>query len=129
MIGSFFRFLIELAVLTVILLPLNYFVLEELLDTEFKLIHYFVYAYYVIMVFIIQMVMMRALKNRPQRYIISFMSSMGIKIFLSLIILVVIMYTGLESSKPFAINYLILYLVFSAFSIFQMLRAQREFSE
>ncbi len=129
MIGSFFRFLIELGILTAVLLPINFFVLEELLKVEFKPLHYFIYIYYVAMVLVINIVMMRALKNRPQGYIISFMSSMGIKIFLSLMILVVIMYTGLDNSKPFAINYLILYLVYSAFSIFQMLRAQRGISK
>jgi len=128
MIKSNLRYIIQLAILIAVLLPINYFVLVELMHIEFSRLYYFSYLYYIILVFIIQIMMSRALKDRPQNYIISFMASMGVKMFLSLGILVVIMYPGLNSSKYFAINYLLLYLIFSAFSIFQMLQAQREVS-
>ena len=128
MITSFFRFLVELAVLSVILLPMNYYVTEALLSLDFDILYYGVYLYYLLLVIGIQVAIIRALRDRPQKFIIVFMSSMGLKIFISLILLVTVMMSGLNNSKAFAINFLILYLVFSGFSIYQMQRAQKEIS-
>jgi hypothetical protein len=112
-----------------ILVPVNYYVLEELMDMPFTKLHYGVYTYFVLLILAAHLFMARSLQDRPQRFVVVFMASMGIKIFLSLIILVIIMYTGINNSKPFAINYLILYLVFSSFSISQILRLQRTLAE
>ena len=127
--GSLLKFLVELATLTIILLPVNYYVLEEILNIDFNNLHYFVFTYLIIMVSIIQFTMMKSIKNRPQRFVFSFMSSMGIKIFISLFILVVIMYSGINNSKPFAINFLALYISYSTFSVLQILRLQKKVPE
>lgn len=129
MITSYLRYLVSLLVLLAVLVPLNYYVLEELMDTPFTKLHYAVYSYFIVLILAAHIFMARSLRDRPQRFVIVFMSSMGIKIFASLILLVIIMYTGINNSKPFAINYLILYLVFSSFSISQILRLQRTLTE
>lgn len=129
MISSILNFLLRSAVLVLFLISVNYFVLEEFFKTDFTALYYGIYIYFYMMITIIHVFMVRALKKRPQQYIIVFMSSMGIKIFLSLIVLVVIMYSGLDKTKTFAINFLILYLLFSSFSIYQMLRAQQHINK
>jgi len=123
------KIIFKLGILCVVLLPINYYVLEELFNIEFTGLYYFSFAYYFIMVFAVHLVMSKALKNRPQNYIVAFMASMGIKMFLSLIILVIILYAEIESSKIFGVNYLLLYMIFSAFSIMEMLKAQKTFQE
>ena len=127
MISSFLRYFIELATLSIVLLPVNYYVQEELLKMDFSSLHYFSFIYFILLVTVIQIFLVRSLRNRPQKFVITFMASMGIKIFLSLMILVVIMYTGLNSSKEFAINFLVLYLVYSGFSIMHMQKVQKDF--
>ena len=117
------------AILIIMALPLNFFITEELLKMDFSGLHYFIFVYYMLMVFFIQMSMLGALKNRPQKFVIAFMSSMGIKIFASLTLLVIVMYTGLNDTKVFAINFLILYLLFSGFSIYQIQKAHNELTE
>ena len=129
MITNFLKFFIGLAVLICIVLPVNYFVMEELLDTPFTALNYFVYIYFIILVTAIQFYMTSSLNKRPQRFVISFMASMGVKIFLSLILLVIIMYSGMNNSKSFAINFMVVYLVFSFFSISHILRVQKSRSE
>lgn len=129
MISSILNFLLQSAILILLLISINYFVLEEFFKTDFTALYYSIYVYFYLMITVIHVFMIRALKKRPQQYIIVFMSSMGIKIFLSLIVLVVIMYSGLNKTKTFAINFLILYLLFSSFSIYQMLRAQRHINK
>ena len=126
MITSFLRFLIELAVLSVVVLPINYYVVEALLQLDFGSLYYVSYLYYLLLVIAIQLAIIRALNDRPQKFIIVFMSSMGLKIFISLIFLVVVMLSGINDTKAFAINFLLLYLLFSGFSIYQMMKAQKE---
>ena len=122
------RFIIELASLLVVLLSVNYFVLVEMLNEKFGILQVIVYCFFLLMVTFIHISMLRALKKRPQQFVIAFMASMGIKIFVSLTLLMIIMYTGINNSNAFAINYLLLYLSFSSFSIYQMLRAQKKIS-
>lgn len=129
MISSVLSFLLRSAIPLLFLISINYFVLEVFFKTEFSALYYGIYSYFYLMITIIHVFMVRALNKRPQQYIIVFMSSMGIKIFLSLIVLVVIMFSGLNKSKIFAINFLTLYLLFSAYSIYQMLRGQHHINK
>ena len=125
MIKSHISFIFGLLVLLTVVLPLNYYVLEELLDLPFSKLHYFVYGYFVFIITLIHIYMVQSLKERPQRFVIAFMASMGIKILISLLLLVVIMYTGINNTKTFAINYLALYFIFSSFSVFHTLKTQK----
>lgn len=125
MISSLLRFLFDLFILLALMIPVNYYILEELINLEFSILHYVCYAYFTLMVFLIHIFMLRSLELKPQRFVIYFMASMGVKIFLSLLVLVVIMYTGINNSKVFVINYLSLYFVYSFFSVYHTLRAQK----
>lgn len=128
MSASIIRFFISLFLLSFVLVSINYFLLQEVFNTTFTSFYYGVYIYFITLVSIVHFIMLDSLKKRAQRYIVVFMASMGIKIFLSLAVLVVIMYSGINNTKVFAINYLMLYLFYSAFSISQMLRAQKNLS-
>lgn len=119
------RFILQLSVFVVLLLSLDYFVIEELFNSTFSGLYYFSFLYFTSLVALIHFALQRSLQERPQKFVIRFMGAMGIKIFLSLMILVIIMYTGMDNSKQFALNYVILYLLYTAFSINRMLRAQR----
>ncbi len=121
--NSLMKFILQLVVLTAVAIPVNYYVNHEFLNMEFEKLYYFSYFYFFLVTIIIHLLLKRSLKDRPQKYVVVFMASMGIKIFLSLMILVVVLLIGIENSKVFAINYLILYMLYSAFSVSRTLKS------
>ena len=109
----------------IVLLPLDYFILVELLEVSFGLPYYFTFAYFTFIVLIIQFFINGSLKKRPGQFVWTFLGSLGIKMFLSLIILLVMIYTGVENPKVFGINFVTLYMLFSTFSVRHILKAQK----
>ena len=125
MIKSIFSFVLRLAVFLIIILPLDYFIIEEVLKVEFVNTYYFVLAYFTLLVLFTQVYMNNSLKKRPQVFVWTFLGVVGIKMFLSLMILVIIIYAGVNESKIFGVNFISLYFAFSTFSVLQILKAQR----
>lgn len=119
------RFLFGLLILLTVLVPLNYFLLQAVLKIEFKTINYGVLAYFALLISAVQFSMQNSLKKRPQRFVLNFMAAMGIKMFLSLIFLLILLYFFEVDKKVFGINYLVLYFIFSAYSITNILLAQK----
>ena len=108
-----------------VLLPMNYFIVVELLQSTFDIINYLTFIYFMVLVAIIQILMSRLLKERPQRFVPGFMGALAIKMFLTLTILVIVVYLGLVDKYVFGINFTILYLIFTTFSITHILSVQR----
>ncbi|MEQ9063797.1 MAG: hypothetical protein RIE58_06450 [Vicingaceae bacterium] len=111
--------------MVVLLLPLDYFILDELLNVPFGTVYYFTFFYFVGAVLFIQFYLNSSLKKRPQQFIWSFMGALGLKMFLSLLILLIVIYAGIADPKTYGINYISLYMIFSVFSVIQILKAQR----
>ena len=120
-----FLFLLRLMVLLIILLPLDYFVLQELVKIEFGTKYYVAFAYFTLVVIFIQVYIAKSLKKRPQVFIWTFLGALGFKMFLSLLLLVIVVYAGVSDYKIWAVNFVSLYVAFSAFSAMQIMRAQK----
>lgn len=114
-----------LLVVVLILLSVNYFLAQVFFKELFTPAFYFMHLYFIVLVIFAQLLLDRALKERPQRFVVTFMGVMAIKMFLSLAILVLLVYTGWVTSKFFIVNYLILYLAYSVFSVGQILAFQK----
>ena len=125
MIKSLFKFFWGLIVLILIVLPLNYYIVVELLKSPFDIINYLTFLYFILLISIIQIMMLRLLKKRPQLFVPGFMGALGLKMFLTLIILAVLVYAGLVDKFVFGINFALLYFIFTTFSIVHILGAQR----
>ena len=125
MIKSIISFVLRLAVFIIVLLPLDYYIVEEVLKIGFGNPFYFVFAYFSLLVLFIQVYINKSLKKRPQVFIWTFLGAVGLKMFLSLLLLVIFMYAGVNESKTFGVNFICLYLAFSTFSVLQILKAQK----
>ena len=101
------------------------FMYKEVLKIEFGYSNYFVFAYFSLIVLFIQVYINKSLKKRPQVFIWTFLGALGLKMFLSLLLLVIVMYAGVHDSKAWAINFISLYFAFSMFSVLQILKAQK----
>lgn len=119
------KFFIGLVSLLFILIPLDYYIIVELLNSSFDIINYLTFVYFILVICIIQISLMKLLKGRPQSFVPGFMGALGIKMFLTLIILTVLIYSGMVDKKVFGINFTLLYFIFTAFSITHVLKAQR----
>lgn len=118
-------FILGLISMILILIPLDYYVIVELLNAPFDVINYLTFVYFVLIICIIQFAMMKVLQGRPQSFVPGFMAALGIKMFLTLTILTVLVYLGMVEKKVFGINFAVLYFIFTSFSITHILRAQR----
>lgn len=125
MIKSLFWFTLRLLAFLIVLLPIDYFVFEAVLKITFGFSHYFVFAYFTLIVFFVQIYINKSLKKRPQVFIWTFLGALGLKMFLSLLLLVIVMYAGVNEPKVWAVNFVSLYFVFSVFSALQIMKAQK----
>lgn len=119
----YLRFFSGLFILVAVMLPLNYFILREVLGLDFGTLHYVVYFYFIFIVTTIHLVVYNTLSQKPGRFVIAFIGSMAVKILLSLLLLVVIM-KWFDNSGAAAVNFLLLYLSFSSFSVYNILKEQ-----
>ena len=119
----YLRFFSGLFILVAVMLPLNYFILREVLGLDFGTLHYVVYFYFIFIVTTIHLVVYNTLSQKPGRFVIAFIGSMAVKILLSLLLLVVIM-KWFDNSGAAAVYFLLLYLSFSSFSVYNILKEQ-----
>jgi hypothetical protein len=124
MIKHTLRFFVLLIVFTALLIPFNYFVLEALLSQEFAFPQYLTYAYFAGITLLVQGFLIKSLEERPQKFVINFMAAMGVKIFLSLILLAIHLYFNKDDGKIYAVNFTVLYLAYAALGTYAILRLQ-----
>ena len=125
MIGASLRFLFSLLIFLVIALALDFFIVVEVFKLDFGFTYYFTFVYFTFAVVVIQLFIIRSLRKRPQQFVWTFMACLGIKMFASLILLLLMIYSGVDHPKVFGINFAVLYLLFSTFSVIHILKAQK----
>lgn len=121
-----FRFILICVLLTAVLIPFNYFVLDGILDRKFDYTYYLAYGYFLVLTIVIQGLLLKSLSERPQKFVVNFMAAMGGKIFLSLILILLHLYFNKEGAKVFAVNFTVLYLLYSFLGIYHILSVQRK---
>ena len=119
------RFFILLLVVTLVLLSFNFFILEELLQHPFTLKNYVSFVYFFAGGFIMFRYLYQSMTDEPEKFVRRFMIAMGIKIFVSLMILVVYLWIYGAGGKVFAVNFLILYLLYSGILFQRLYKGKR----
>lgn len=122
---KFLSFLVAVIALTILLIPFNYYVLEELLKLPFGNLQYASFAYFVMVILGIHYKLLGALKKRPQQFVTTFMGLMAIKMFLSIGLMLLMIYAGGADIKSFVVNFVVLYMLYTALEIQYILKAQR----
>ena len=105
MIKYLLRFILICVLLTVVLIPFNYFILQGMLTIPFDQSIYLAYGYFLVLSILIQAFLLKSSSDRPQKFVINFMAAMGGKVMLSLLLLVLHMYFHKEGAKVFAVNF------------------------
>lgn len=83
------------------------------MNEAFTLKNYLSYLYFFVGSFFVYRFLFISMNEDPKKFVTRFMAAMGLKIFISLMILVVYMWFNQSEGKVFAVNFLVLYLLYS----------------
>lgn len=89
--------------------------------------HWFLYLYFPALSLLINYMLQKQIGGRPQTFVTVFMGSMVAKLFFSLMVLLLVIYTNPLIKISFAISFLSLYLIFTILNtlfIFSKLKGQ-----
>ncbi|MAC94460.1 MAG: hypothetical protein CMC96_03045 [Flavobacteriales bacterium] len=94
-----------------------HFVAIQLSDLFWHNSYIVLYVYFPLITLLIHSVLLKQINKRPQLFINYFMGSMTIKLFLSMILLLVVLYTQPDVRISFALIFMFMYLVYTALSV------------
>lgn len=110
------KFYLLMALVTIVLAAVH-FILVQLTNLVWHPIFIALYVYFPMITSIIHAVLIKQIDKRPQLFVNYFMGSMSVKLFLSLILLLVVLYTMPKVRVPFALMFMLMYLVYTALSV------------
>jgi len=111
------------------LIGLGQLLVFNLLSLDWNWVYLILYVYFPAFSLIMHAILTKKIDQRPQAFVTAFMGSMSAKLFISLILLLVVLYTNREIKIPFAILFMIFYAVFTILStsvLFKKLRSKKE---
>lgn len=115
----------SLLIISLISLVAHYFIFQYL-GFDWNQWMWVLYLYFPITTLLIHRVLSKKVAARPQSFVTSFMGSMAAKLFISLILLLVVLYSFPTIKIPFALSFLYLYLLYTSLNtyyIFSKLKA------
>jgi len=103
-----------------------HFVVIQLSELVWHNSYIVLYVYFPLITLLIHSVLFKQINKRPQLFINYFMGSMTIKLFLSMILLLVVLYTQPNVRISFALIFMFMYLVYTALSVVVLFRKLRQ---
>ncbi len=120
----FFSFFASLLIISIL------FIITQILLQYFDIkiisrFYYFLILYFVVISSYTHYILLKALIFKPNRFLIKFMLTTTIKLFLSIIILIIFIFTNKLEAKIFSLNFVVLYLIYLFFDIFMILKQSK----
>ena len=103
-----------------------HFVVIQLSELFWHNSYIILYVYFPLITLLIHSVLLKQINKRPQLFINYFMGSMTVKLFLSMILLLVVLYTQPNVRISFALIFMFMYLVYTALSIVVLFKKLRQ---
>jgi hypothetical protein len=107
----------SLLTISLISLVAHYFIFQYL-GFDWNQWMWALYLYFPITTLLIHRVLSKKVAGRPQTFVTSFMGSMAAKLFISLILLLVVLYSVPSIKIPFALSFLYLYLLYTSLNTY-----------
>jgi len=120
------NFYLALVIISAISLAAHHLTFESL-AFEWNQWMWALYIYFPLSTLLIYRLLSKKAVGRPQSFVTSFMGTMAAKLFLSLILLLVVLYSFPEIKIPFALSFLYLYLLYTSLNtyyIFSLLKSK-----
>lgn len=112
--------------ISLISILLHYFIFEQLSFSWNEWI-WGLYLYFPLTTLIIHRLLIKRIAGRPQSFVTVFMGTMAAKLFISLMLLLLVLFLNPEIKIPFALSFLYLYLLYTSLTtyyIFSNLRGK-----
>lgn len=110
------NFYLLIALITFVLACIH-FVGIQLTEMTWHPSYIVLYVYFPLITSLIHFVLLKQIYKRPQLFINYFMGSMTVKLFLSMILLLVVLYTTPKVRISFALIFMAMYLIYTALSV------------
>ncbi len=114
------KFFLLIAALTAILIVAQYFIFD-VLQIPFSNLYYIFYGYLFVITLLIHKLLSSQINKRPQAFVTYFMGAMSVKLFLSLIIMLFVLWFNREIKIQLAVVFMILYLAYTFLSVMTIL--------
>lgn len=115
------NYTLSLILVSLLSLSAHYFLFSQL-QFGWNVWIWVLYIYFPLMSLIINQLLMKQMKGRPQTFVTVFMGSMAAKLFISLILLLFVLYFNPDIKVPFAISFLYLYLLYTVLNTIHVFR-------
>ena len=119
-------FYIAFLLISLISLVAHYFIFQSL-GFEWNQWMWGLYLYFPLTTLFIYRILSKKIAGRPQSFVTSFMGTMSAKLFISLTLLLIVLYSFPAIKIPFALSFLYLYLLYTSLNtyyIFSQLKKQ-----
>ena len=83
---------------------------------------WFSFGFFVVLTAALHFMLLSSSKGDPKKFIRSYMMVTTLKLFASLITVVIVMLSDRAGAKAFAITFMLLYFIYTAFEVFTLLR-------
>ncbi len=110
------NFYIVIALLTFALACIH-FVLIQLTKLVWHPSYLVLYVYFPLITSLIHSVLLKQINKRPQLFVNYFMGSMTVKLLLSMVLLLVVLYTTPSVRISFALIFMLMYLIYTGLSV------------
>jgi len=114
------KFILKLAVLSVLLFSIQYFSFQKL-GLELTSLYGVFYGFLIFITLLTHWLMMKQMNNRPQLFVTYFMGLMTIKLFIALAIMLVVIWFNRADKIPLAVTFMLLYFGYTFLSIASIL--------
>ncbi len=111
------RYSLKLLIFTAIVLGATLSLYFTLLQEYYLQIYPILLFYFVILTFIIHIVLLKASKMQPQKFVNKYLLLTTVKLFVNIIIISVYLFTNKEDAVSFLIVFLIHYLIYTFFEV------------
>lgn len=107
----------QLIALITFVLACIHFMLIQLSEMLWHPLYLLLYVYFPLITSLIHSVLLKQINKRPQLFINYFMASMALKLFLSMILLLVVLYTTPKIRIYFALAFMFMYIIYTTVSV------------
>jgi len=121
--NDFKKFLIQLAVLTVVLFGAQYLVFTYGFEKEMSFPYLMLYPWFIGLTGFVHFFLLRAGQKDHKKFVPIFMGSIGLKMFACLAVLMVFIAYNAEETKPFAVSFMVLYFAYTTLEVLAVLKA------
>ena len=124
--GSIVNYIVRLVIFVCIILLLNYAV-DPFISANYKSgwIYYLVY-FFTFTTLILHLVLFKLMKRSPRKFITYFMAAVGLKLFIYLAILLILVFSFPNRAVGILAEFFVLYLLFTVYETYFILKVKHK---